>query len=67
MPLLQADVLLTRARLFLSGDLVDAWDYLNEAKRLVNKHDYHRRDAELQEATSVLEHLNARDSSNGKA
>ncbi len=47
MPLFQADILLTRARLFFRDDLAKAWEDLNEAKRLVNKHGYHRRDEEI--------------------
>jgi hypothetical protein len=48
MPLFQADVLLTRARLFRDrGDLV-------EARRLIEKHGYHRRDEELADAEVAL-------------
>ena len=43
-PLFQADVLLTRARLFRDRRA------LAEARRLIEKHGYHRRDEELAEA-----------------
>lgn len=54
MPLHQADVLLTRARLFFREDLAKAWEDLNEAKRLVNKHGYHRRDEEIADAEEAF-------------
>jgi hypothetical protein len=44
MPLLQADILLTRARLFRDRTA------LAEARRLIEKHGYHRRDEELADA-----------------
>jgi tetratricopeptide (TPR) repeat protein len=47
MPLFQADILLHRARLFRS--LVA----LAEARRLIEKHGYHRRDAELADAEAA--------------
>jgi hypothetical protein len=47
MPLFQADVLLTRARLFRDrGDLA-------EARRLIEKYGYHRRDEELADAEAA--------------
>ena len=70
MPLYQADVLLTRARLFalpiadcrlpLAGPAYP-WgspqDDLREARRLIEKHGYHRRDEELADAEAALELL----------
>jgi hypothetical protein len=44
MPLFQADILLYRARLFRDRDA------LAEARRLIEKHGYHRRDEELADA-----------------
>nr|VFJ46585.1 MAG: hypothetical protein BECKFW1821B_GA0114236_100116 [Candidatus Kentron sp. FW] len=57
MPLFQADILLTRARLFWrAGDY--PWGSpradLKEARRLVEKHGYHRRDGELRDAEEVI-------------
>ena len=54
MPLFQADILLTRARLFFRDDLVKAWEDLNEAKRLVNKRGYHSRDEEIADAEEAF-------------
>ena len=56
MPLFQADVLLTRARLFgrLEEGTAYPWgsaqDDLAEARRLIDAHGYHRRDEELADA-----------------
>jgi hypothetical protein len=47
MPLFQADIQLTRARLF--RDRVA----LEEARRLIEKHEYHRRDGELADALAA--------------
>jgi hypothetical protein len=47
MPLIQADIQLTRARLF--RDRVA----LEEARRLIEKHGYHRRDGELADAMAA--------------
>lgn len=44
MPLFQADIQLTRARLFRDREA------LAEARRLIEKHGYHRRDGELEDA-----------------
>ena len=66
MPLYQADILLTRARLF--GRTKDAGGRMNEdeypwgsaredlaeARRLIEKHGYHRRDEELADAEAAL-------------
>jgi len=66
MPLYQADILLTRARLF--GRTKDeaarmkedeypwgsAREDLAEARRLIEKHGYHRRDEELEDAEAVI-------------
>lgn len=49
MPLFQADIQLTRARLF--RDRVA----LAEARRLIEKHGYHRRDGELADAEAAAE------------
>lgn len=49
MPLFQADIQLTRARLF--RDRVA----LEEARRLIEKHGYHRRDGELADALTAAE------------
>ena len=54
MPLYQADILLTRARLFFRDDLDTAIQNLAEARRLIEKHGYHRRDEELQDAEAAL-------------
>ena len=55
MPLYQADILLTRARLFFRDDLDTARQNLAEARRLIEKHGYHRRDEELEDAEAALE------------
>ena len=55
MPLCQADILLTRARLFFREDLVTAKSSLAEAGRLIKKHGYHRRDQELEDAETALQ------------
>jgi TIR domain len=47
MPLFQADIQLTRARLFRDRDA------LAEARRLIEKHEYHRRDGELADAEAA--------------
>jgi hypothetical protein len=47
MPLFQADILLTRARLFRDRAA------LAEARRLIEKHGYHRRDEELADAEAA--------------
>ena len=60
MPLHQADILLTRARLF--GPRHDAGEYpwcsprddLAEARSLIEQHGYHRRDQELADAEAAL-------------
>ena len=60
MPLYRADILLTRARLSLSpGPPISASprDDLTEARRLINKHGYHRRDEELADAEEALRHM----------
>jgi hypothetical protein len=49
MPLFQADVLLTRARLFRDREDLAA------ARVLIEKHGYHRRDEELADATAAAE------------
>jgi tetratricopeptide (TPR) repeat protein len=49
MPLFQADIQLTRARIF--RDRVA----LEEARRLIEKHGYHRRDGELADALAAAE------------
>ena len=62
MPLYQADILLTRARLRIRGqgaetgstDLQEARDELAEARRLIEEHGYHRRDGELEDAEAAL-------------
>ena len=54
MPLFQADILLTRARLFFRNDLDTAQKDLAEARRLINKHGYRRRDEELADAEEAL-------------
>jgi hypothetical protein len=48
MPLVQADIQLTRARLFRDRGA------LAEARRLIEKHGYHRRDEELADAKAAL-------------
>lgn len=47
MPLFQADILLYRARLFRDRAA------LAEARRLIEKHGYHRRDEELADAEAA--------------
>ena len=54
MPLYQADVLLTRARLFFRDDLATARTHLAEARCLIDQHGYHRRDEELADAEEAL-------------
>ena len=54
MPLFQADILLTRARLSFRDDLATAMKDLAEARRLIEQHGYHRRDEELQDAEEAL-------------
>jgi tetratricopeptide (TPR) repeat protein len=49
MPLIQADIQLTRARLFRDRAA------LAEARRLIDKHGYHRRDGELADALAAAE------------
>ena len=49
MPLFQADIQLTRARLFRDRAA------LAEARRLIEKHGYHRRDGELADAEAAAE------------
>lgn len=49
MPLFQADILLTRTRLFRDRAA------LAEARRLIEKHGYHRRDGELADAEAAAE------------
>jgi hypothetical protein len=51
MPLFQADIQLTRARLFRDRTA------LAEARRLIEKHGYHRRDEELADAEAALSSL----------
>jgi hypothetical protein len=50
MPLFQADIQLYRARLFRDRTA------LAEARRLIEKHGYHRRDGELADAEAAAEH-----------
>lgn len=50
MPLIQADIQLTRARLFRDRAA------LAEARRLIEKHGYHRRDGELADAEAAARH-----------
>ena len=50
----KADILLTRSRLFFRDDLDAARKNLREARRLIEKHGYHRRDEELQDAEAVI-------------
>src|SRR4051812_11029634 len=57
MPLYQADILLYRARLF--RDRIA----LAEARRLIEKHGYHRRDEELADTEAAAEHWNDKESS----
>ncbi len=45
---------LTNARLFLRDDLATAQKDLAKARRLIEKHGYHRRDEELQDAEAAL-------------
>nr|VFK51865.1 MAG: AAA ATPase domain-containing protein [Candidatus Kentron sp. TUN] len=60
MPLFQADILLTRARLFGGLGIENSYPWgsaledLGEARRLVEKHGYHRRDEELTEAEAII-------------
>ena len=68
MPLYQADILLTRARLFgttkflseVEGRKEDGYPWgspqedLAEARRLIEEHGYHRRDGELEDAEAAL-------------
>ena len=54
MPLFQSDILLTRTRLFFRQDLAKARQNLAEARRLIEKHGYHRRDEELADAEEAL-------------
>ncbi|HEY3567344.1 MAG TPA: SEFIR domain-containing protein [Thermoanaerobaculia bacterium] len=61
MPLYQADILLYRARLF--RDLAA----LAEARRLIEKHGYHRRDEELADAEAAAEHWNDKEPSMPKS
>ena len=63
MPLYLTDILLTRARLF--GMAKEGAHYpwgspredLAEARRLIEKHGYHRRDEELADAEAALRHM----------
>ncbi|MCG6860697.1 MAG: hypothetical protein LJE70_05390 [Chromatiaceae bacterium] len=61
MPLYQADILLTRARLFGLRDQEADYPWgspqadLAEARRLIEKHGYHRRDQELADAEAALD------------
>nr|VFK13078.1 MAG: hypothetical protein BECKLPF1236B_GA0070989_10437 [Candidatus Kentron sp. LPFa] len=70
MPLFQADILLTRARLF--GREKDypwgsARGDLEKARQLIGKHGYHRRDGELADAEAMLgEHDAEHDAPRGK-
>jgi hypothetical protein len=52
MPLFQADILLYRARLFRDRNALAA------ARRLIEKHGYHRRDEELADAEEAAKHWN---------
>ena len=54
MGLFRADILLTRARLFFREDRAGARQDLTEARRLIAKHGYHRRDRELAMAEAVI-------------
>nr|VFJ48700.1 MAG: hypothetical protein BECKFW1821B_GA0114236_100425 [Candidatus Kentron sp. FW] len=54
MGLFQADILLTRARLFFREDKEQAREDLRRARVLVEKHGYHRRDGELADAEEVV-------------
>ena len=54
MPLHLADVQLHRARLFFRDDLAAAQGSLAEARRLIDRHGYHRRDGELADAEEAL-------------
>ena len=48
MPLYQSDILLERARLHhAQGSLDKARDFLSQARTLIEKHSYHRRDPEV--------------------
>ena len=55
MPLHQADIFLTRAWLFFGDDPDAARQNLAEARRLIEKHGYHRRDEELADAEATAE------------
>ena len=57
MPLFQADIQLYRARLFRDRTA------LAEARRLIEKHGYHRRDEELADAEAAAEHWNDKEPS----
>jgi hypothetical protein len=48
MPLFQADILLHRARLFRDRDA------LAQARALIDRHGYHRRDDELRDAEAAF-------------
>jgi tetratricopeptide (TPR) repeat protein len=61
MPLFQADILLYRARLFRDRDA------LAEARRLIEKHGYHRRDEELADAEAAAEHWDDKEPSMPKS
>jgi len=58
MPLYQTDIRLTRARLFGRNGADYPWgsprEDLAEARRLIEKHGYHRRDRELADAEAAL-------------
>ena len=66
MPLFQADILLTRARLFGPGSTANTPDParpypwqsarhdLREARRLIDQHGYHLRDQQLADAEAAL-------------
>ena len=54
MPLFQADILLTRARLFFPQDPAGARADLLKARQLIDEHGYHRRDGELADAEAWL-------------
>ena len=54
MGLYRADILLTRARLFFREEPAAARKDLAEARRLIAKHGYHRRDRELAMAMAVI-------------
>lgn len=54
MPLFQADILLTRARLFFRAQPEEVKADLAAARALIHKHGYHRRDGELADAAAVI-------------